>query len=146
MDLLSSFDRFVWNCIEGDKQNSQGVFNLSTSNIGEIRPARNQSCLPPPPDYYGPQPLDFSIPNLLKHDNCYNGTIEQYNNSNSFHKIILTPNNSASYTNLKYTNKTPYKKFLSNWSVSVTEIQLKNDNKKLIFELRGKYVITIFIF
>jgi len=146
MDLLLCCDRFVWNGIEGVKQNSQGAFNLSISNIGEIRPARNQSCLPPPPDYYGSQPLDISTPNLLKHDNCYNGTIQQYNNSNSFHQIVPMPNNSTSSMNLNYINKTPYKKFLSNWSVNVLETQLKNDNTKLIVELRGRYVITIFIF
>jgi len=146
MDLLSCFDRFVCNYIEEVKQSSKQEFNLSTSNIGEIRPARNQSCLPPPPDYYGPQPLDISIPKFLKLDNCYNGTIQQDNNSNFFHQIVPTPNNSASSINLNYLNKTHYKKFLSNWSVTILEIQLKNDNKKLIVELRGKYVITIFIF
>ncbi|XP_050066216.1 uncharacterized protein LOC126555319 isoform X1 [Aphis gossypii] len=136
MDLSSCFDRFIWSCIEEVKTNSQMVSNLSTSNIGEIRPARNQSCLPPPPDYYGPQPLDISIPKLLKLDNCFNAN----NNSNLSHQIVQTPNNSASSSDLKYVNKMPYKKFLCNWSVKVMEIKLKNDNTKFIVELRGTWI------
>lgn len=134
MDFLSCFDRFIPTYLEEVKKNSQVVFNTSTANIGEIRPARNQSCLPPPPDYYGPQPLDFSIPKTLNLNYCYNVN----NNSNLRHQIIQTPNNSASFIDARHINKSSYKKFLINWSVAVLEIPLKNDNTKLIIELRGK--------
>jgi len=134
MDLLSCFYTLVPTYIEEVKPNSKVAFNLGTANIGEIRPARNQSCLPPPPDYYGPQPLDISIPKLLKVNDYYNGN----NNSNLRHQIVQTPNNSASSIYFKYIHKMPYTKFLSDWSVTVLDMQLKNDNKKLIVELQGK--------
>ncbi|KAE9521311.1 hypothetical protein AGLY_018291 [Aphis glycines] len=135
MDRSSCFDRFIWSNIEEVKTNSQMASNL-TSNIGEIRPARNQSCLPPPPDYYGPQPLDIFIPKLLKLDNCFNAN----KNSNLSYQIVQTANNSASSSDLKYVNKMPYKKFLSNWSVNVVGIKLKNDNTKFTVELRGTWL------